>query len=77
MFYLKDPKTGQLSVTLTLLISTFAIALIKVLLAGITINNFSFGEFTGTDFAAMIGAVGAIYGFRKHTDKGKTNENNN
>lgn len=67
--YLKDPKNGKQSATLTILMSTFAICLIKLLFAGVTYKEFSAGAFSGADFAAAVGAAGAIYGFRKHTDK--------
>jgi hypothetical protein len=67
--YLKDPKTGKQSATLTILMSTFGICLLKLLFAGVTYGEFSAGPFTGADFAAAVGAAGAIYGFRKHTDK--------
>lgn len=69
--YLKDPKTGKKSVTLTLLVSTFVVALLKVLISGMEYGDIKLGEFDGTQFAAMVGAVGAIYGFRKHSDKDK------
>lgn len=70
-FWLKDPKTNEYSVTVTLLTITFVIALIKVLISGVTISGFKMNNFGGTDFAAMVGAVGAIYGWRKKTDKDK------
>lgn len=69
--WLKDPKTGKKSVTLTIMISGFAVALAKLLLSGITYGEFSFAQFSGSDFAAVFGAVGAIYTARKYTDKNK------
>lgn len=69
--YLKDPKTNEKSATLTILMSTFAICLLKLLIAGMTYDEFTAGPFTGADFATAVGAAGAIYGFRKHTDKDK------
>lgn len=67
--YLKDPKTNQKSATLTILMSTFGICLLKLLIAGVSYKEFSAGAFSGADFATAVGAAGAIYGFRKHTDK--------
>jgi len=67
--YFKDPKTGKKSATLTILMSTFGVCLVKLLFAGVTYGDFSAGTFTGADFATAVGAAGAIYGFRKHTDK--------
>ena len=69
--WLKDPKTGKKSVTLTLFLIAFMVAITKVLLAGLTIKELSFGAFTGADFAAVVGAMGGVYGFRKFTDKDK------
>lgn len=68
--YLTDPKTGKKSATLTILMSTFGICLLKLLIAGVGYGEFTAGPFTGADFATAVGAAGAIYGFRKHTDKG-------
>jgi hypothetical protein len=67
--YLKDPKTDKKSATLTILMTTFGICLIKLLFAGMTYKEFSAGPFSGADFAAAVGAAGAIYGVRKYTDK--------
>jgi len=69
--WIKDPKTQNKSVTVTLLVWGFIAGIFKLLLADATIKGITFGGFTGTDFAAMIGAIGAVYGFRKHTDKDK------
>lgn len=69
--YLTDPKTGKKSATLTILMSTFGICLLKLLIAGVSYGEFSMGAFSGADFATAVGAAGAIYGFRKHTDKEK------
>jgi hypothetical protein len=67
--YLKDPKTSKKSVTVTILISTFIVCLLKLLISGMSFGDFSAGTFSGADFATAVGAAGAIYGFRKHTDK--------
>lgn len=69
--WLKDPKDGKRSVTVTLLTITFVVALAKIMFSGLTIAGFQLDKFTGSDFAAMVGAMGAVYGFRKHTDKKK------
>lgn len=69
--WIKDPKTKEKSVTVTLLICGYTVALSKLLFAGFTFGDYSFGQFSGTDFAAVVGALGTIYGFRKFTDKDK------
>ena len=66
--WLKDPKTKEKSVTLTLFVIAFVIACVKLLIANMVINKISLGAFTGTDFAAVVGAAGAIYTARKYTD---------
>ena len=69
--YLKDPKTNKKSVTLTIMVVGFCVALLKLLLAGMSFNGITFGEFSGTDFATVFGSIGTIYTARKFTDKDK------
>lgn len=64
-----DPKTGQKSVTITVLMLTTVVALVKLLFSGISINGIQLSAFSGTDFATVLGSAGAIYAARKHTDK--------
>lgn len=66
--YLKDPKTGEPSVTMTMMVIGFVIASIKYLSAGVVVGSVTLGASTGGDFAAVIGALGAIYAARKHSD---------
>lgn len=69
--YLKDPKTGKKSVTLTMMFSGFVVTMLKLLFAGAKYAEFSMGDFSGSDFATVMGALGAIYTARKYTDKDK------
>lgn len=69
--WIKDPKTGEKSVTLTMMMTGFVTALGKLLLAGATVGSIKMGSFSGAEFAAVVGALGSIYAFRKHTDKDK------
>jgi hypothetical protein len=66
--WIRDPKTGEKSVTLTAFVTGFGVAVLKLLVSGITIHSVSLSQFSGGDFAAVVGAVGAIYWARKHTD---------
>jgi hypothetical protein len=68
MKYLKN-SNGEESLTATLLVATFVVTLLKLLLAGVEYKGLSFGKFSGSDFAAAIGAVGALYWGRRHTEK--------
>jgi len=69
--WIKDPKTGESSVTLTMFVIGFIIATIKLLLSGILIGDVHLQPFTGGEFAAAVTALGAIYALRKHTDSQK------
>jgi len=69
--WLKDPKTNEKSATLTILMVTFAACLVKLLISGLEYKDFTISSFSGADFATAVGAAGALYGFRKHTDKEK------
>lgn len=71
--YMKDPKTGEKSVTLTLLMIGFAVCLLKLLTSGIIIGTIQLGTFSGSDFATAVGALGAVYAARKHSDNVTTN----
>lgn len=62
--WIKDPKTHELSVTLTAFVAGFVVATLKLLLSGIGILP----VFSGADFALVVGALGSIYAMRKHTD---------
>ncbi len=70
-FWIKDPKTGKKSATLTIFMCGFIVALFKLFVSGMTLGGFSFEVFSGADFAAVVGAAGAIYGFRKYSDRDK------
>lgn len=67
--WITDPKTGKKSVTVTMLVVGYAVALTKLLFADTNIGGFNLGAFSGSDFATVVGALGSIYGFRKFTDR--------
>lgn len=65
--FISDPKTGKESVTLSVFIYGFTIATIKLLFAGMQIGEkFKMSDFSGVDYAAVIGALGAVYTMRKN-----------
>lgn len=64
MFYLPDPNTGKPSPTTTAFVVGFAVAVSKLLFSGMVIGAFTLSPFTGVDFAASVGALGAIYVMR-------------
>jgi len=63
--YLKDPKTGEPSVTLTAFVVGMAVAILKLLLSGIEVKSIKLSEFSGVDFGAVVGALGALYWARR------------
>lgn len=63
--WIKDPKTGEPSVTLTALVTGMLVATLKLLVSGITIGSITLSQFSGTDFAAVVGALGALYWARR------------
>lgn len=64
MIYLKDPNTGKPSPTTTAFVLGFLVATTKLLMSGIVIGAFTLSPFTGVDFAAAMGALGAVYVMR-------------
>lgn len=68
-FWIKEPKSGNPSVTLTAFCTGFAVATLKLLIAGVAIGGFRMSDFSGVDYAAVVGALGAVYTLRRHTSQ--------
>jgi hypothetical protein len=68
-YWLKDPKTNAPSVTVTAFMVGFAVATLKLLVSGLSVGTLTLQVFSGSDYAMVVGALGAIYAARKHTDK--------
>lgn len=66
--WIKDPSTKEESVTVTLYVIGFLVCTLKLLTSGMHFGSMSLGTFSGSDFALAVGAVGAVYWGRKHTD---------
>ena len=66
--YLNDPSSGKPSVSVTMFVLGVTISSLKLLTSGLVIGGLQLGVFSGVDFAAAVGAVGAIYAARKHSD---------
>ena len=64
--WIQDPKTKQPSVTLTAFMIGFVVAVTKLLISGIELQGIKMSQFSGSDFAAAVGALGAIYVMRRH-----------
>lgn len=60
-----DPIKGRPSVTLTFFTVGFLVALFKLVFSGVQFGGVVLSPFTGVDFAAAVGALGAIYAMRR------------
>ena len=69
--WLTDPKTGKQSVTLSLLVLGFCVATLKLLVSGMNVYGILMESFPGSDYALVLGALGGIYGLRKHQENKK------
>lgn len=76
MIYLKDPNNGSPSPALTVLVMSLGVALLKLLISGIEIGNLKLGVFSGADFAAVVGAAGALYAAVQHSSLGEKDDKN-
>lgn len=72
--WLKDPKTQEPSVTLTAFSIGFLVSVFKLLFSGVSIGTLTLSPFTGVDFGAAVGALGAIYWARRSKDIPETKE---
>ena len=63
----KDPKTGEKSVTVTILMVTFLVSIFKLLVSGMSFSpEWTFEKFSAADFATMIGTASALYWSRRN-----------
>jgi hypothetical protein len=60
-------SSGKPSSTLTAFALGFVVVNLKLLLSGMTVGGFSMSVFSGTEYAAAVGALGAIYVLRRNT----------
>jgi len=67
-FLIKD-SDGKPSVTMTAFVTGFIVVNAKLLLSGVTIAGYTMTAFTGGEYAAAIGALGAVYVMRRSTQK--------
>lgn len=75
---IKNVKTGRPSYVLTAFVVGIFVVNLKLLLAGIDFKGFKMSNFTGTDYAASIAALGGVYGWNKQiNNKTPINTNTN
>lgn len=74
-FLLKD-SSGKKSATMTAFVVGFVVVNAKLVLSGMTIGGLELAPFTGTEYAAAVSALGAIYVLRRNTDPAKKEASN-
>jgi hypothetical protein len=70
-FLFKDSK-GKPSLTATAFIIGFGVVNLKLIFSGFEIGNFKMALFSGGEYAAAVGALGAVYVLRRSTDTDKS-----
>lgn len=68
---LMTDSSGKKSATMTAFVTGFIIVNLKLILSGVTVGGIELAPFTGGEYAAAIGALGAIYVLRRNTDPEK------
>lgn len=63
----KDSK-GKPSLTATAFMIGFTIVNLKLIFSGVEFGDFKIAFFSGVEYAAAIGALGAVYVLRRSTD---------
>lgn len=65
---IKD-SSGKPSVTMTAFVTGFIVVNTKLLISGLTIAGYTMASFGGGDYAAAVGALGAVYVMRRSGNK--------
>lgn len=68
-FLIKN-SDGKPSTTMTAFIVGFAVVNLKLLISGLTLGGYTMAAFSGGEYAAAVGALGAIYVMRRSQGKG-------
>lgn len=62
---------GESSLTAGMLKITFAVALVKILIAGLEVQGMKFGDFSAADFGTMLAPMITLYWSRRNMQIGK------
>lgn len=65
--FLLTDTSGKKSATLTAFVLGFIVVNLKLLFSGMTVKGIELAAFTGGEYAASLGALGAIYVLRRST----------
>lgn len=63
-FFIKDTKNKK-SLTATILFWGSIVCFLKLIFSGITVGGITIAVFSGSDFAMVMGSLGAIYTARR------------
>lgn len=66
--WIKRPSK-EFSVSLTFFMIGYMVATLKLLISGLQLGSVQMQPFSGTDYAAVVGSLGAIYAFRRNSEK--------
>ena len=69
-FLFKDSE-GKPSLTATSFVLGFVVVNLKLILSGVEFGDFKIALFSGGEYAAAIGSLGAVYVLRRSTEKNK------
>lgn len=64
-----NDSSGKPSVTMTAFVTGFMVVNLKLLISGLTIASYTMSAFGGGDYAASVGALGAVYVMRRSGNK--------
>ena len=67
---------GKRSATMTAFVLGFIVVNLKLILSGVTIGSVTLSPFSGTEYAASLAALGAIYVLRRGQGKEKEENDN-
>lgn len=70
---LKD-SSGKPSTTMTAFVLGFVVVNLKLILSGMEIGGLTLAPFSGGEYAAAVGALGAVYILRRNTGNGNKEE---
>lgn len=73
--FLMPKSEGNKSITTTVFVLGTVVVNLKLILSGMTIGDFELSIFSGTEYAAAMAALGAIYVLRRSTEKPGSNDN--
>jgi hypothetical protein len=69
--------TGKKSVTVTAFIYGFVIVNLKLLFSGVTVGSIVLSQFSGTEYAAAVAALGSVYILRRYNSDSKSEKPTN